>query len=68
MSFEQKVFDRTDIPEGRTPESFRFCVRFIWAGEIVEEFFTDSPVEHFRLVENGGAACYTIQAEEREKE
>lgn len=48
--WEQKVFHDYDMPEGRTPESFRYHCQMIWSGSVTDEFWTDDEHEAARLV------------------
>ena len=50
MADRVRVFEPHDLPPGRTVDSFRFVVDFVWDGGVVDRYLTDDPQERDRLV------------------
>jgi hypothetical protein len=55
------IYEKHEMPENRTPESFAYHVQYLWGGFPVDEYWTDEPEERDELVRSGHKQEYVVQ-------
>jgi hypothetical protein len=61
MAWVAKCFRENDrLPDGRTPQSLAYKVESVWSGAVVDELYTDDPVEAERIAKAELAQAYDV--------